>query len=352
MFDLSDYQAFEHIDREDMYGHIQSLPDQVEAAYQQGMHEPLGSLRTPKAVLIAGMGGSAIGADLLAAYIEAQCPVPVIVWRDYGLPGLVSGSDVLVIASSHSGSTEETLSAVEAAFSRGCQVMSISTGGPLSQRVAGAGAPAWVFNHQGAPRSAVGHSFGLLAACFTRLGLADISGSEVTAAAAAMRAQQSDLRKEKPLPENPAKRQAGQLVGRWVSVIGSGFLAPVARRWKCQISEVAKTWGQFEFLPEMDHNTLAGVCNPSPLLPHMMVMFLRSKFEHERNHTRGKLTRELLMLEGIGTDSFQAVGDTRFEHLWTTLHFGDYMAYYLAMAYQVDPTAIPTIDQLKELMRR
>ncbi|NPV56981.1 MAG: bifunctional phosphoglucose/phosphomannose isomerase [Anaerolineae bacterium] len=351
MLDLSEYHAFEEIDQLDMYGHIRQLPDQLEGAFRQGMQMSLGHISKPKAVVIAGMGGSAIGADLLAAYISDECPLPVVVWRDYDLPAWANGRDVLVIVSSHSGNTEESLSAFEAAVAQGCQVMTISTGGKLSQRANQVGAPAWLFDHSGAPRSAVGHSFGLLAACFSRLGLAQVSEQDIASAANAMRAQEGEIKKENQPSHNPAKRLAGQLIGRWVMVVASGFLVPVARRWKCQISEVAKAWGQFEFLPEMDHNTLAGICNPAPLFSNLMVLFLESQFEHDRNRIRAELTRELMMVEGIGTDAFRASGDSRLEQLWTALHFGDYTSYYLAMAYRVDPTAIPTIDQLKASMR-
>jgi glucose/mannose-6-phosphate isomerase len=141
------------------------------------------------------------------------------------------------------------------------------------------------------------------------------------------------------------------MMGRWVTVIGAGILAPVARRLKGQINELAKTWGQFESLPEADHNTLAGVVNPEPALLHAMVLFLRAHSYHPRNALRIKLTKKRFMLEGLNTDYINARGKTRLDHLWTSLHFGDYSAYYLAMAYGVDPTPVAVIESLKAEMR-
>jgi glucose/mannose-6-phosphate isomerase len=145
---------------------------------------------------------------------------------------------------------------------------------------------------------------------------------------------------------------AGQLVGRFVSVFGAGYLAPVARRWKGQISEVAKAWGQFEALPEADHNTMAGLFNPPDLLEmRLMAIFLRAPSDHPRNRLRIELTRKGFMMEGLNTDLIEARGDTPLAHIWTTLHLGDYISYYLAMAYKADPTSIPTIEGLKAEMK-
>ena len=162
-----------------------------------------------------------------------------------------------------------------------------------------------------------------------------------------MRAQQTSLGAEMPVGDNPAKRLAGQLYGRWVVVLGADILEPVARRWKGQISELAKAWGQFEGLPEANHNTLAGVVNPEQALSHTMIILLRAPSYHPRNQLRTRLTKEIFMLEGLGTDYVDAQGDTPLAHMWTALHLGDYVAYYLAMAYGMDPTPISVLVDLK-----
>jgi glucose/mannose-6-phosphate isomerase len=132
-----------------------------------------------------------------------------------------------------------------------------------------------------------------------------------------------------------------------VTVFGAEILAPVARRWKGQINEVAKAWGQFEDIPEADHNTLAGVLNPEPLLSNLAAIFLRAAHTHLRNQQRIELTRHIFMLQGIATDYIDAQGVTRLANQWTALHFGDYVSYYLAMAYGVDPTPIESIMGFK-----
>ncbi len=338
------------LDSQDMIGHIRALPAQLTAAWDLAMNAALPEWRNFQQILVAGMGGSAIGADLLAAYVEPFCPVPVSVQRDYTLPAWVNPVNTLVIASSHSGNTEETLSVVSQAQERGCAVLSVCTGGELMRLSQAAGIPVIQFEHRGQPRAAVGYSFGILLGVLHRYGLIPDQREALEGAAAAMRSQESALRVEAPVKDNPAKRAAGQLVDRWVVVFGSGLMAPVARRWKGQISEIAKAWAQAESLPEADHNSLAGLAFPRSQLDHMTALFLEAAANHPRNLLRSSLTREIFMVEGIGTDVFQAKGDTPMQQLWTMIQLGDYLAYYLAMIYGVDPTPIEFISGLKAAM--
>ena len=138
----------------------------------------------------------------------------------------------------------------------------VTTGGKLVRLAQEHAATVWTFSHAGQPRAAVGYSFGLLLAFFARMKWIPDPAGELQQAVADMADQQAYLRADVPIVSNPAKRLAGQLMGRWVSIFGSDILEPVARRLKCQINELAKTWAQFEALPEADHNTMAGVTPP------------------------------------------------------------------------------------------
>jgi glucose/mannose-6-phosphate isomerase len=350
---LDDLSSFKRLDPQDMLGEIDGLPAQLRTAWELGQTLDLGRLAKAgfQRIIISGMGGSAIGADLLAAYVAPACKLPVFVSRDYGLPAWAQGPETLLIASSHSGNTEETLEAFDAGLEAKCSILAVCTGGELERRAAQAGVPIWKFQHAGQPRAAVGFSFGLLLAAFARLGLIPDQAEAVAGAVAAMQAQQSGLRAEVPAAQNPAKRMAGQLMGRWVNVYGAGMLAPVARRWKGQVNELAKAGAGFEYLPEADHNALAGLVNPAEVLARTTTIFLRSSSDHPRNALRLELTRQGFLLEGLNTDFFDAPGGTPLAQLWTTLHFGDYSAYYLAMAYGVDPTPVEALQEFKAAMK-
>jgi glucose/mannose-6-phosphate isomerase len=186
---------------------------------------------------------------------------------------------------------------------------------------------------------------------FQRLGFIPDQKEALEDALASMKRSQERIRPEVPTVKNPAKRYAGQLMGRWVTVVASGLMKAVARRWKGQINEIAKAGANFEFLPEADHNTLAGTMHPDEVLnPHTMTLFLRALSDHPRNRLRSDLTRKAFMLEGMNTDFVDARGRTPLAHMWSMVLFGDYLAYYLAMGYGVDPTPVLTLADFKMSM--
>ena len=349
--DLNDIERFKKLDPEDMIGHINGLPDQLAAAWKLGNKLPLPRWRGIKRVFVAGMGGSAIGSDLVAAYTENTLKASWITHRDYGLPAAARGPDTLVICSSHSGNTEETISAFNAAKDTGCRILAVCTGGELAKAAKKAKVALWVFKHKGQPRTAVGYSFGLLLAAATRLKLITDPSKELADAVAAMKDQQKTLLPEVRDTSNSAKRMGGQFMGRWITIYGAGLMAPVARRWKTQLNEVAKVAASFEVLPEADHNALQGVMQPEAQFNATMAIFLRAPHNDPRNDKRTELTRMAIMLQGQNTDTITASGESRMANMWTALHYGDYTAYYLAMAYGVDPTPVPMLNELKEKMR-
>ena len=350
MLPFDDLTQIKRLDTENMLAEIDALPQQLAEAYQLGQSLALDAIDTSAVqnVLIAGMGGSAIGGDLLAAYAAPQSAVPVTVWRDYGLPAWATGPHTLVIVSSHSGNTEETLSALEAAQAAGCQTLAVTTGGQLAQKAA----QVWRFEHAGQPRAAVGYSFGLLLALFERLGFLPSQREALTAAVQFMRAQQTVLTADVLSPHNLAKRMAGQWAGRSITVFGQGLLVPVARRWKTQINELAKTIASFEALPEADHNALAALDFPADAGAHHAFIFLRASSDHPRNRLRSDHTRRAYMLAGLAVDSYDAQGTHPLAQMWTAIHFGDYAAFYLAIVNEVDPTPVEALTELKAALKK
>lgn len=346
--DLNNHAAFHTIDKQNYLSEIEHLPDQLDNAFQLGLSLNLPRWQGIKNVLIAGMGGSAIGADLLAAYASPLCPVPIIVQRNYTLPAWANGPGTLLIASSHSGNTEETLAAFDQALMNDCRILALCTGGKLARKAQQANTALWTFEHSGQPRAAVGFSFGLLLALLSRLGLIPDPADELSETISAMRQEQDGFRAEVPVVLNLAKRQAGQMVERMVLVFGADVLEPVARRWKTQINELSKAWAQFEFLPEADHNALAGLAQPEAYLATAMALFLRANSYHPRSLLRAELTKKAYMLEGFNTDFIDAQGESPLAQQWTALILGDYVAYYLAMLYEIDPTPIPALEGFKQ----
>ncbi|MBI5961011.1 MAG: bifunctional phosphoglucose/phosphomannose isomerase [Chloroflexi bacterium] len=351
-FDLDDLQRIQTTDPDRMLAHIDALPDQFENAWNLSQTLPLPEThRQPKQIVLTGMGGSAIGGDLIAALISRTSPVPLIVVRGYELPAWISGSDTLVIASSFSGGTEETLTATDQAVSRGVRMLGISTGGALADHAQRHGYPLWPFEYRSQPRAALGWSFGLLIGLAHRLNLAPDLEASLREAVALMREQRVIYGANNPAPRNPAKRDAGQWIDRIPVVYGGGMFEPVARRWKGQLNENAKAWAQYEPMPEANHNAIVGIEFPKARIPNMLGLFITSpQYDHPRVKLRHDLTYNLFLQHGIMADKFVPKGQSALAQMCHAIQHGDYASFYVAMAYGADPTPVTPIIELKTQM--
>ena len=190
--------------------------------------------------------------------------MPILVHRGYELPAYAEGHSTLVIGVSHDGDDEETLSALEMAEAHGTQIalLTAAAPSPLSQKAEKIGAPVWAYHADDPARVAFGAAFTLLAAMLVRLGLLPDMASEVASTVETMHSRVELLTAETIAAKNPAKRMAGQLIGRVPVIYGAGILGPVAHRWKTQINENAKSAAYWEELPEISHNSASGIHFP------------------------------------------------------------------------------------------
>ncbi|PWH12494.1 MAG: hypothetical protein DDG60_12815 [Anaerolineae bacterium] len=349
---LDDLSLITQIDSQQVLSEIEAFPNRLLSGWETGQSLPLPPLSASvRQVVFSAVGSPALAADLIAALSTPTCRIPVIVHRDYELPAFAADAETLVVLCSLAGDDEEVLSAFQVALQRNCTILAIGAGGALMEHVRRAGLSFWNYSATRSPSVAVGEWLGLLLALFARLNLMPDPTPDVLEAVQAMRDQQTNLAPAIPAALNPAKRYAGQLVGRWVTIFGAGVLAPVARRWKTQINELAKAPASFESLPEADHNALAALVNPADVLQsRTLVMFLLAPSDHPRNRLRSEFTRQVFMLEGSNTDFYLAKGLSPLAHLCTALQFGDYLAYYLAIAYQTDPASSPVLEHFKETL--
>jgi glucose/mannose-6-phosphate isomerase len=298
-------------------------------------------------LVIAGMGGSAIGGDLLRDLVVDQCDVSITSVRDYTLPSFAGGQDTLVIACSYSGNTEETLSCFQQALGTDARAMAITTGGKLSTLAKEAGVPVIEFDYGAQPRAALGYAFVLLLGTAYRLGLVRDYSDEIAEASAVMETWQEEIRPETPTADNPAKRLASQIHGKLPITYGAGFLTATAHRWKTQFNENAKSWAFFECLPELNHNAVVGLGIPGIVRETGRVIALRSALERERIHERWEVTSELLARESVTAHQVWGRGESKLSQMLSLIHFGDYVSFYLAMLNDVDPTPVDTIAFLK-----
>ncbi len=346
---LDDLELLKRVDSADMLRHIEALPDQLADSWAHGhsldLPADFGQVRQ---VVISGMGASSIGGELAACLVDDSSRVPVFVNRDYDLPAFASGPDTLVIALSHSGDTEETLSATRRAIERGTCLLAITTGGSLAPFASEAGGIAWIYRYDSPPRAALGWLYGQVLAALSRLNVAPDLAQDVEETVGLLRRTQPRYSPENPTTKNIAKRIAGQLVERFPVIWGAGLLAPVARRWKTQMNENAKSAAFFELLPELNHNAVVGLDFPSDLMHKLAIIQLRSpKYDHIRVAIRHQVTHDLFMQEAILTEQVSALGEGRLAHQMSLIQLGDWVSYYLALANEADPTPVGPIDTLK-----
>jgi glucose/mannose-6-phosphate isomerase len=353
MVNLDDQNTYAQLDPQGMSDRIAEMGQQMEEAGRlvSAFAHPGQEYARARNIVILGMGGSAIGGDLVRSLMDYEATIPVTVSRDYRPPGF-TGPDTLVIASSYSGGTEETLSATRVALDRRARVIAVTTGGPLADIAGAQGMPVLRFEYSSQPRAALGFSFGLLLGLMVKLGYLSQSEVDLSGAIAMAKSLSSSLGPAMPLDSNPAKQMATRLQGRLPVVYGAGILSEVARRWKGQFNENSKAWSYFEQLPELNHNAVVGYENPSELAARIHIVTLSSSTYHVRVAERVRITSEILDKRGISHETVEAEGVTPLAQMVHAIVTGDYASYYLAALYGTDPTPVSTIDFLKEQLGR
>lgn len=348
---LDDPAIYARLDPSGMMRRIKDLPDQCCQAWQQAMSLTIPvDYRNCDQIVILGMGGSAIGGDLLRDAVAQECPVPIRVIRDYGLPADV-GPSSLVIGSSYSGETEETLSAFQEASRRGARLAVVAGGGRLKEEARSRRLPLLTIDYQGEPRAALGYGFFLLLGLLHNLGMISDRSKDLEEVGRVLADIMLRIDRETPLNVNPAKQLAVKLQGRLAVVYGAGILEAVARRWKGQINENAKTWAFFEVFPELNHNSVVGYDLPRGLARRILVVLLFSYHLHPRIIKRHHVTEELLRKKGVDFEVVKSEGNSVLSHMMSSVLIGDYVSYYLAILNGVDPTPVESVSFLKERLK-
>jgi glucose/mannose-6-phosphate isomerase len=347
MMDLDQRPLYDDIDRDGMLNRILGLPGQIRQAWSIMQASSLpGDFGGARNIVVCGMGGSAIGGDLTRAVVEPEARCPVQVVRGYDLPRYV-GRDSLVILSSFSGTTEEVLSAAHQALAVQARVIGITTGGDVAQLGQHVDFPVVTFDFDGTPREAIGYSTFLMLGLLTRLGYVADQTTQVEATAQIIEQLFREFGPDVRTDENEAKRLAQLMSSRVLVFYGGGHLSDVARRWKGQLNENAKSWAFFEQLPELNHNAVLGYKFPSDAAQRIMVVILSSNLNHPRIALRESLTKEELERRGVQVRRIEARGSSRLEHVMSTVAFGDLVSYYLALVHEVDPNEMDVLKFFK-----
>ena len=355
---MSDTLYSAGVDPDDMRGAVRAFPDHLEEGWRRGAAVESFGLEAASldGVVLCGMGGSAIGGDLVAGLVEPTASLPFVVNRGYTLPGWV-GEQTLVVASSYSGGTEETLSAFEEARQRGARILAVTSGGALGEHADADGLDLVEIPGGLQPRAALGYSLGVGLRIARALGLAELPDAEVEAALAAARdrAARHDQDAEGS-PEagtaNPARDLSARFEGALpVVYTGVGLLEAVGMRWRTQLHENAKHPAVGNVLPELDHNEIMGFEEgPEGVLSRMQIIALRDADDHAQVSKRFDATRDLVEGSVGGWTEVRSEGDSRLDRMLSLVQLGDAASFWLAVRKGVDPTPVETIQALKKTL--
>lgn len=335
------------IDHEGMYEAVCSFPQYLKSGRERVLNEIPSNWPGDgvQAVVIAGMGGSAIGGDILSALAIDHAPLPVTVCRSYTLPKWVR-TETAVIASSYSGNTEETLSAFDDAITRSARVLAITTGGELEARALGNHVPCIKLPSGIQPRAALPFSLSALLTISEHLNLTPTKSDdwheaiEVTQQLSNQLSNLSD-------PENLAINLANVLFQRFPVIYSSEQLAAANTRWKNQIHENSKSFAVGNLLPEMNHNEVMGWARFGSELKELAVIVLRDRDDHQRTQRRLDVTRSLLEPHAHSWHEIHSQGSSRLTRQLSLMYMSDWVSLYLAILNKTDPSPVGLISQLK-----
>ncbi len=288
-----------------------------------------------KNIIICGIGGSALPANLIITYLSQELAIPVYVHRSYGLPAQ-AGSDSLIICISYSGNTEEAISAYEEAKKRKLKVAVISVGEKLGKLAQENGTPWAKIPAVGIqPRSGTGYVFTSLVKILSNSGIIEDKSQEILKLASAL----------KPVKlETQGKELAKKLVGKIPLVYASDKFKALARIWKIKFNENSKVLAFWNYFPELNHNELIGYTN---LQGKFHVIILSDKDDHPRILKRMEITSGLMKSKGAEVTTIDIPQGNLLFKIFSTLILGDWVSYYLALEYNVDPTPVVMVEDLK-----
>ncbi|MBI3983824.1 bifunctional phosphoglucose/phosphomannose isomerase [Candidatus Microgenomates bacterium] len=339
---LDDLNYIARFDSQNILALAAGLPEQLNYDAYQFAAPPIAKLAN---IVITGMGGSALAGLLIRSWQADQLKVPVVVTRDYELPGFVD-SRTLVIASSYSGNTEETLQAAEQALSNKAVLIVVSAGGKLAELAQAQKVPYLPLPADLPPRMAAWAELRVLAMIFDELGITVQAVKDLTAALPFLLAQANRYLPQVKAAENPAKLLAQQLAGKSVVVYGGPVLAAAAYKWKISFNENAKNLAFSNEIPELNHNEMIGWTS-HPMEKPFAVIELESSFDTVRAQERFTFTNRVLSGQMPAPIEVKAEGKTKIEQILSTVLLGEFASIYLAILNGVNPLPVDLVEQFK-----
>ena len=328
---------------------IADLPRQARAARALGRDCPLPEHFTrPRRVVILGMGGSAIGGDVVATITEHLGSIPAEVVRDYAAPPV--GEGALLVACSFSGNTEEVISAFSAQLGGPGMRLALTTGGALAAIAQEHDVPLITYDFDGPPRTALGYSVLPLLEVLRRLRAVTLDDDAIERALGGLERCAEAWGPRQPTASNAAKQIALRLRDRLPYIVGGDVLAVAARRWAGQLAENSKQWAFAGALPEADHSTIVALERQQEASRTLHAVLLDGPAMDPRNRRRAQLTARELDSAGVEHEIVAIEAEDPLVAVLEACQLGDWVSYYVALLHGVDPLPTPILDRVKAAM--
>lgn len=341
-------ENIQQLDKSNMLGSIDMLAKQIDHAWQAAGKTSIPShYKQVNKIVVFGMGGSALSVDVIQHVFADQLSVPILVERDYHIPAYVD-ENTLVVLSSYSGTTEETLTVAKDIQQRSQKIIVVTTGGGLKEFHEQNNVPAYLieptFNPCNQPRIAVGYAVIGLMRLLQTVGLLTITDQAVADVIHYLDGNRELLR-------DLALETAEKIHGAIPMYVGSDFLLGNLHVLSNQTNENGKNFGTFFALPELNHHLMEGLGNPATGVAQLYFVLVESHFYHPRVLKRIQVMKQILEKNNLRHTSFIATAPTKLQQSFEVLQWGSYVSFYLAMLNKIDPSPIPWVDYFKHALK-
>lgn len=316
---------------------VEGFTKQLQEALKIAEQAKLSKKNNIHNIVVTGLGGSGIGGTILSELIQGECPVPVIVNKDYFLPDFISGNS-LVIISSYSGNTEETISAMQQAIAKKAQIVCVTSGGKILELANQNGYDAIVIPGGNPPRSCIGYSLVQL------IKIVQFNGLVKTDLLKQVKGAVGLLDMESASIKSEALTVARTVFGKLPVLYSLGTCEGTVVRFRQQINENSKMLCWHHTLPEMNHNELVGWTEKNASLA---VITFRTAFDYERTIKRYEICKSLFQKYSSSVTDITAKGNTKLEQFMYLIHIGDWISCYIADLKNIDPVEVDVITNLK-----
>jgi len=351
---------FSELDKANMIELLEEFPQKMRDALRLGEEFSIPTDFSPtsvnvpastqnfKNIVVLGMGGSAIGGDLLSDYLADELAIPIVVIRGYDIPKFVD-EDSLIFAVSYSGNTEETISALKKCLDAKARVIALTSGGKFAILSQENNFPLIKVPAGIQPRAAISYLFFPVLKALERLGLLKERNDEIEETLNILQELSREYGAKSPSENNLAKKVAMSLYQHLPLVYGSeGLLKAVAMRWKTQINENSKWPCFWNMFPELDHNEIVGYEIENSINQQVKIVYLQDKEGSLRIEQRREITRKIIEDKVAEFIVCPTRGKRKMARMFSLIFLGDLASYYLAILNQVDPSPVACIEDLKK----